>query len=136
MCSGTSSVRNRQSQEPTACLCRLFLDPSALLLSMWASEGFQCTLNYWSRIGCSEGRNVRWAENSTKDGILTQSDLGPALPRPQLTVCAISPLSWNVSSWRTCPDTSVKCTARTDLDIYSIVCFVSFFPTVLIEHLL
>ena len=67
--------------------------------------------------------------------------LGPPLhPQPcppHPTVCAISPLSWNVNSWRTCPDTSVKCTARTDLDIYSTVFFVLFFsPTVLIEHLL
>lgn len=82
-CSGTSAVRNRQSQEPAVCLCRLFLDPSALLLSMWASKGFQCTPNYWSRIGCSEGRNVRWAENCIKDRILTQPDLGPALSCPQ-----------------------------------------------------
>ena len=61
----------------------------------------------------------------------------PALPPPHPTVCAISPLSWNVNSWRTCPDTSVKCTARTDLDIYSTVFLCFFFsPTVLIEHLL
>lgn len=58
--------------------------------------------------------------------------LGPPLqhqpcPTPPPTVCAISPLSWNVNSWRTYLDTSVKCTARTDLDIYSTVFFVLFF---------